>query len=156
MQPGRAPTDSLGVPPLLLARWVGWVPPVRPSHGVWLVVTRPSAALGAHVCALSVAPWRLFTGVRNWCVLCAASLATCSLFTGVRIVYGTRVLLVALLGSPSRLFFRCCLLDTFLVLVLLLSFFFFFGKAEKRCANTTDIGMGSLSRGAAVLCSSSW
>ena len=47
MQPGRARTSGLGVPPLLLARWVGLVAPVRPTHGVWFVVYCPSAALRA-------------------------------------------------------------------------------------------------------------
>ena len=41
MQPGRARTSGLGVLPLLLARWVGWVAPVRPTHGV-LVLSCPS------------------------------------------------------------------------------------------------------------------
>ena len=59
-----ARTNGLGVPPLLLARWIGWVAPVRPTHGKLFVVSRPSAVLGAHVCAVSVATWRLFTGVR--------------------------------------------------------------------------------------------
>ena len=51
------------------ARWVGWVAPVRRTPGVWFVVTRPSAALGAHVCAVSTAPWRLFTSVPDQRVL---------------------------------------------------------------------------------------
>ena len=51
------------------ARWVGWVAPVRRTPGVWFVVTRPSAALGAHVCAVSTAPSRLFTSVRDQRVL---------------------------------------------------------------------------------------
>ena len=34
MQPGRARTSGLGVPLLRLARWVGWVAPVRPTLGV--------------------------------------------------------------------------------------------------------------------------
>ena len=38
MQPGRARTSGLGVPPLLLARWVSWVAPVRTTHGVLMVV----------------------------------------------------------------------------------------------------------------------
>ena len=44
MQPGRARTSGLGVPLLPLAWWVGWVAPVRPTHGV-LVLSCPSAAL---------------------------------------------------------------------------------------------------------------
>ena len=50
MQPGRARTRGLGVPPLLLARLVGWVALVRPTGGVCgpvgvVVVTCPLAAL---------------------------------------------------------------------------------------------------------------
>ena len=69
-----------------LARWVGWVAPVRPTHGV-LVLSCPSAAL--QVCSVlgSLAPvhrcvravccvasavfwaiWLLFTGVLARCV----------------------------------------------------------------------------------------
>ena len=81
MQPGRAQTSSLGVPPLLLAVWVGWVAQLRPTHGVWFVVTCPSANLGAHVCALSMALWRSFTGVRTRFLLCAVFLAAWRLFT---------------------------------------------------------------------------
>ena len=58
MQPGRARTSRLEVPPLLLAWWVGWVAPVRLTYGVQFVVSRPSAALRAHVCEVSTAPWR--------------------------------------------------------------------------------------------------
>ena len=82
MQPGRARTSSLGVPPLLPARWVGWVAQVRPTHGVWFVVARPSGALGAHVCALSWAAWLLFPGVPvrcvALCVRCPGPLGSCS------------------------------------------------------------------------------
>ena len=49
MQPGRARTSGLGVPLLPLARWVGWVAPVRLTHGV-LVLSCPSAAL--RVCSV--------------------------------------------------------------------------------------------------------
>ena len=87
MQPGRAPTSGLGVPLLPLARWVGWVAPVRPTHGV-LVLSCPSAALRVcsiqgplapvHRCACAVccvasavswATWLLFTGVLARCVV---------------------------------------------------------------------------------------
>ena len=87
MQPGRAQTSGLGVPLLPLARWVGWVAPVLPTHGV-LVLSRPSAALrvcsvlgrlapvhrcGRAVCcvasAVSWATWLLFTGVLARCVV---------------------------------------------------------------------------------------
>ena len=69
MQPGRAQTRGLGVPLLLLAPWVGWVAPVRPTHGVRSVVSRPSAALGVHVCAVSTAPW-CCSPMRAHAVLC--------------------------------------------------------------------------------------
>ena len=49
MQPGRARTSGFGVPLLPLVRWVGWVAPVRPTHGV-LVLSCPSAAL--RVCSV--------------------------------------------------------------------------------------------------------
>ena len=87
MQPGRARTSGLGVPLLPLARWVGWVAPVRPTHGV-LVLSCPSAALRVcsvlgclapvHGCARAVccvasavswATWLLFTGVLARCVV---------------------------------------------------------------------------------------
>ena len=84
MQPCRARTSGLGVTPLLLARCVGCVSPVRRTHGVWFVVSRPSAALGARVCAVSTVPWRLFTGCAPSVFLCAVSVATWRLFTGVR------------------------------------------------------------------------
>ena len=88
MQPGRARTSGLGVPLLPLARWVCWVAPVRPTHGV-LVLSCPSAALRVcsvlgrlapvHRCARAVccvasavswATWLLFTGVCLSGVLC--------------------------------------------------------------------------------------
>ena len=82
MQPGRAPTSGLGVPPPLLARSVGWVAPMSPTLGVWLVVARPSVALGAHVCAVSWATWLLYIGVPARCVLpcvrCPGPLGSCS------------------------------------------------------------------------------
>ena len=87
MQPGRAGTSGLGVPLLPLARWVGWVAPVRPTHGV-LVLSCPSDALRVcsvlgrlapvHRCARAVccvasavswATWLLFTGVLARCVV---------------------------------------------------------------------------------------
>ena len=87
MQPGRARTSGLGVPLLPLARWVGWVGPVRPTHGV-LVLSCPSAALRVcsvlgrlapvHRCARAVccvasavswATWLLFTVVLARCVV---------------------------------------------------------------------------------------
>ena len=81
MQPSRARTSGLGVPLLPLARWVGWVAPVRPTHGT-LFLSCPSAALRVcsvlgrlapvHRCARAVC-----------CVVCAVSWATWLLFTGV-------------------------------------------------------------------------
>ena len=100
MQPGRARTSGLGVPLLQLARWVGWVAPVRPTHGV-LVLSCPSAALPVcsvlgrlapvHQCARAVC-----------CVASAVSWATWLLFTGVlaRCVV-LRVRCPGPLGSPS-------------------------------------------------------
>ena len=75
MQPGRARTSSLGVPLLPLARWVGWVAPVCPTHGV-LVLSCVCGVLGhlapVHRCARSVC-----------CFACAVSWASRLLFTGV-------------------------------------------------------------------------
>ena len=87
MQPGRARTSGRGVPLLPLARWVGWVAPVCPTHGV-LVLPCPSAALRVcsvlgllapvHRCARSVccfasavswASWLLFSGAPARCVV---------------------------------------------------------------------------------------
>ena len=101
MRPGRARTSGLGVPLLPLARWVGWVAPVRPTHGV-LVLSCPSAALRVcsvlgrlapvHRCARSVccvacavswATWLPFTGAPAGCVVlrvrCPRPLGSCSL-----------------------------------------------------------------------------
>ena len=100
MQPGRARTSGLGVPLLPLAQWVGWVAPLRPTHGV-LVLSCPSAALRVctvlgHLapvhrcarvvcgvaCAVSWATWLLFTGVPAWFVVlrvrCPGPLGSCS------------------------------------------------------------------------------
>ena len=81
MQPDRARTTGLGVPPLLLARRVGWVAPVHPTHGV-LVLSCPSAALRVHVCAVSWAASLMFTGVPARCVVllvrCPGPLGFCS------------------------------------------------------------------------------
>ena len=68
MQPGRARTSGLWVPPLPLAQWVGWVAPVRSTHGV-LVLTCPSAALRVHLCAVSCATLLLFADVPARCVV---------------------------------------------------------------------------------------
>ena len=138
MQPGRARTSGLGVPLLPLARWVGWVAPVRPTHGV-LVLSCPSAALRVcsvlgrwapvHRCAravccgasaLSWASWLLFTGVLARCVVlhvrCPGPLGSCSpvcVLCAVRVCHGW------LCPSSSPPKFR------FFLLV-----FFFFGKKK--------------------------
>ena len=76
--------------PLLLARWAGWVAPVRPTHGV-LVLSCPSAALRVHVCAVSWATWLLFTGVPAWCVAllvrCPGPLDSCSPVCPLRVLF---------------------------------------------------------------------
>ena len=113
MQPGRARTSGFGVPLLPLARWVGWVAPVRPTHGV-LVLSCPSAALRVcsvlgrwapvHRCARAVccgasavswASWLLFTGVLARCVVlhvrCPGPLGSCSpvcVLCAVRVCHG--------------------------------------------------------------------
>ena len=81
MQPGRARTSSLGVPLLPLARWVGWVAPVCPTHGV-LVLSCPPAAL--RVCGVLGLPAPVHR-CACWvcCVACGASWASRLLFTGV-------------------------------------------------------------------------
>ena len=100
MQPGRAQTSGLGVPLLPLARWVGRVAPVCPTHGV-LVLSCPSSALcvrGAsgllapvHRCARAVC-----------CVVSAVSWATWLLFTGVPVRCGAlRMRYPGPLGSRS-------------------------------------------------------
>ena len=82
MQPGPAQTRGLGAPPLLLARWVCPVAPLRPTHQAWGVIAHPSAALGAPVCPVSCATWLLFTGVPAQCVVlrvrCPGPLGSCS------------------------------------------------------------------------------
>ena len=124
MQPRRALTSGLGVPPLLLAWWVGLVAPVRPTHGV-LVLSCPFGTLRVHVRAVSWATWLLFTGVparcaalrvrvlghlapvhrctRSGCCLASAvSWATWLLFTGVPAVcLASSVRCSAPLGSCS-------------------------------------------------------
>ena len=100
MQPGRARTSGLGVPLLPLARWVGWVAPACPTHGL-LILSCPLAALRVggvlgHLapdhrcarvvccvaCAVSLATWLLFTGAPSWCgvlfVGCPGPLGSCS------------------------------------------------------------------------------
>ena len=86
MQPGRARTSSLGVPLLPLARWVGWVAPVCPTHGV-LVLSCPPAAL--RVCGVLGLPAPVHWCARSvCCVWCAVSWASRLLFTGVPALCG--------------------------------------------------------------------
>ena len=61
------PGSAQRVPPLLLARRVGWVAPVCPTHGP-LALSCHSAALCVHVCAVSWATRLLFTAVPGPCV----------------------------------------------------------------------------------------
>ena len=81
MQPGRARTSRHRVPPLLLVRCIGWVAPLRPTHGV-LVLSLPSAPLRVHICTVSWDTWLLFTAVPPLyvvlCVRCPGSLGSCS------------------------------------------------------------------------------
>ena len=108
MQLGRARTNGLGVPLLYLARWAGWVAPVRPTLGMWFVAPCPSAALGASVCPVSSTTWRLFTGARALGVPCAVSAATWLLFIDEHAVCGMCVFLMASLGTPPPPFFFPC------------------------------------------------
>ena len=97
MQPGRARTSSLGVPLLPLARWVGWVAPVCPTHGV-LVLFCPPAAL--RVCGVLGLPAPVHRCARSvCCVGCAVSWASRLLFTGVPARCG--VLRVRCPGPPG-------------------------------------------------------
>ena len=115
-------TAALGLLPLLLARWVGWVTPVHQTHGVWFVFSCPPAALhercpgplgscspvcspGALCCVCRVmchlAPVHRCAGSLR-CVMCVVSWATWLLFTGllVRCVV-LRVCCTGRLGSCS-------------------------------------------------------
>ena len=171
MQPGRARTSGLGVPLLPLARWVGWVAPVRPTHGV-LVLSCPSAALRVcsvlgrwapvHRCARAVccvasavswATWLPFTGVLARCVVlhvrCPRPFGyrspVCAL-SAVRVCHGW-------LCPPSsppnfRFFFS-----------FFLFFLFFWEKTKKKKKKETQgrvytagTGMGSWCGGAIALC----
>ena len=158
MQPGRARTSGLGVPLLRLARWVGWVAPVRPTHGV-LVLSCPSGAprvcsvLGrlapVHRCARAVcclasavfwATWLLFTGVLAWCVVlrvrCSGPLGSLS---PVCALCAVRVCSQWLCPSSSPPNFRFV--------------FFLVEKKEKQGrAYTAGTGTGSWCGGAIVLC----
>ena len=176
MQPGRARTSGLGVPLLPLARWVGWVAPVRPTHGV-LVLSCPSAALRVcsvlgrwapdHRCAHAVccgasavswAGWLLFTGVLARCVVlhvrCPGPLGSCS---PVCVLCAVRVCPGWLCPSSSPPNFCFC----FYFFFCFFCFFFlcFLGKKKKKQkrekqgrAYTAGTGMGSWCGGAIALC----
>ena len=81
MQPGRARTSSLGVPLLPLARWVGWVAPVCPTHRVLVLSCPPTALRVCSVLGLPAPVHRCACSV--CCVGCAVSWASRLLFTGV-------------------------------------------------------------------------
>ena len=177
MQPGRARTSGLGVPLLPLARCVGWVAPVRPTHGV-LVLSCPSAALGVcsvlgrwapvHRCARAVccgasavswASWLLFTGVLARCVVlhvrCPRPLGSCSpvcVLCAVRLCHGW----LCPSSSPPNFRFFCLFFFCF----LLVFFFLFFLETKKKKqkrekqgrAYTAGTGTGSWCGGAIALC----
>ena len=180
MQPGRARTSGFGVPLLPLARWVGWVAPVRPTHGV-LVLSCPSAALRVcsvlgrwapvHRCARAVccgasavswASWLLFTGVLARCVVlhvrCPGPLGSCSpvcVLCAVRVCHGW------LCPSSSPPNFRFFLLVFCFCFCFFFYLFFFWGGGKKkkkqkrgkqRRAYTAGTGMGSWCGGAIALC----
>ena len=100
MQPGRARTSGLGVPLLPLARWVGRVAPVCPTHGV-LVLSCPSAALRVRGVPGLLAPVHRCARV-VCCVVFAVFWATWLLFTGAPARSGVlRVRRPGPLGSRS-------------------------------------------------------
>ena len=159
MQPGRARTSGLGVPLLPLARWVGWVAPVHPTHGV-LVLSCPSAALRVcsvlgrltpvHRCAravccvasaLSWATWLLFTGVLARCVVlrvpCPRPLGSRSPVCALCAVHVCHGWLCPSSSPPNFLFL-----------------FFFDGKKKEKQGRvyTAGTGTGSWCGGAIVLC----
>ena len=173
MQPGRARTSGLGVPLLPLARWVGWVAPVRPTHGVlvlscpsvalcvcsvlgrWAPVHRCARAVGCGASAVSWAGWLLLTGVLARCfvlhVRCPGPLSSCSpvcVLCAVRVCHGW------LCPSSSPPNFR------FFYLFFFTCYFFFLGKKKKKKqkrekqgrAYTAGTGMGSWCGGAIALC----
>ena len=158
MQPGRARTSGFGVPLLPLARWVGWVAPVLPTHGV-LVLSCPSAALRVcsvlgrwapvHRCARAVccgasavswASWLLFTGVLARCVVlhvrCPGPLGSCSpvcVLCAVRVCHGW----LCPSSSPPNFRFFFYLFFVFVFFFFLFFFFFylfffFLGKKKKK------------------------
>ena len=178
MQPGRARTSGLGVPLLPLARWVGWVAPVRPTHGV-LVLSCPSAAL--RVCSVlgRWAPVHRCAVVRLRCPGPAGSCSpVCSL--------GVLCCMCGVLGHWAPVHrCACCVRCTcamggcvpllppliivfFFLFFFFVFFFFFFEKKKKKKrkkkkkkkqkrekqgrAYTAGTGMGSWCGGAIALC----
>ena len=144
MQPGRARTSGLGVPLLPLARWVGWVAPVRPTHGV-LVLSCPSAALRvcsvlgrwapvhrcarAVCCGASAVSWAsrlLFTGVLARCVVLhvrsPGPLGSCS---PVCVLCAVPCAMGGCVPHPPPLIFV-------FFFFYLCFFFFFFGKKQRK------------------------
>ena len=171
MQPGWAQTSGLGVPLLPLARWVGWVAPVRPTHGV-LVLSCPSAALrvcsvlgrwapvhrcGRAVCcgasAVSWASRLLFTGVLARCVVLhvrsPGPLGSCSPVCVLCAMGGCVPL------PPPLIFVFFC----FFFFTCVFFFFFFLEKNKEKPksqkqgrAYTAGTGTGSWCGGAIALC----
>ena len=159
MQPGRARTSGFGVPLLPLARWVGWVAPVRPTHGV-LVLSCPSAALRVcsvlgrwapvHRCARAVccgasavswASWLLFTGVPARCVVshvrCPGPLGSClavCVLCAVRVCHGW---LCPSSSPPNFRFFFFCFF-------FFLFFFFSFEKRKRKNKKEENRGARTL------------
>ena len=170
MQPGRARTSGFGVPLLPLARWVGRVAPVRPTHGV-LVLSCPSAALRVcsvlgrwapvHRCARAVccgasavswASWLLFTGVPARCVVlhvrCPGPLGSClpvCVPCAVCVCHGW----MCPSSSPPNVRF-------FFLFFFFFCFFFFFEKRKRKNKKEENRGARTLqaqawAAGAAVL-----
>ena len=162
-----------------MARWVGWVAPVRPTHGV-LVLSCPSAALRVcsvlgrwapvHRCARAIccgasavswASWLLFTGVPARCVLshvrCPGPLGSCS---AVCVLCAVRVCRGWLCPSSCPPNFRFFFLVFCFCFCFFFPVFFFFGKKKKkkqkrgkqRRAYTAGTDMGSWCGGAIALC----
>ena len=164
MQPGRARTSGFGVPLLPLARRVGWVAPVRPTHGV-LVLSCPSAALRVcsvlgrwapvHRCARAVCcgasavswvSWLLFTGVPARCVVshvrCPGPLGPCSpvcVLCAVRVCHGW---LCPSSSPPNFRFF--CLVFCFCFCFFFYLFFFFFEKRKRKNKKKENRGARTL------------
>ena len=156
MQLGRARISGREVPLLPLARWVGWVAPVRSTHRV-LVLSCPSAALRVCSCLGRLAPVHQCARA-VCCVASAVSWATWLLFTGVlaRCVV-LRVRCPGPLGSRSPVWALCAVRVCHGWLCPSSSppnfRFFLIEKKEKQGgAYTAGTGTGSWCGGAIVLC----